>query len=88
MDVAEQLKDDLREGRLKPDRLADLYVASQRDLQSARQRIVELEKQLPGSSTTKVDEPFSLRAEEKRQEARTKSKRKPPRKGRRGRITT
>jgi transposase len=88
MDVAEQLKDDLREGRLKPDRLADLYVASQRDLQSARQRIVELEKQLPCSPTPKVDESFSLRAEEKRQEARNKSKRKPPRKGRRGRITT
>jgi len=88
MDAAEQLKDDLREGRLKPDRLADLYVASQRDLQSAQQRIAELEKQLPASQTPEVDEPYSLKAEQKRQQARNKSKRKPPRKGRRGRITT
>ena len=88
MDAAEQLKDDLRNGRLNPDRLADLYVASLRDLQSAKQRIAELEKQFPDSPTAKVDEPFSLRAEEKRQEARGKKKRKTPRKGRRGRITT
>ena len=65
MDAAEQLKDDMREGRLEPDRLADLYVASLRDLQSAKQRIAELEQQLAGSPSAKVDEPFSLRAEEK-----------------------
>ena len=88
MDAAEQLKDDLREGRLKPDRLADLYVASQRDLQSAKHRIADLEKQVAASTTTKVDEPYSLRSEEKRQEARGKKKRKAPRKGRRGRFTT
>jgi transposase len=88
MDAAEQLKDDLREGRLEPDRLADLYVASLRDLQSAKQRIAELEKQFPGSPSAKVDEPFSLRAEEKRQERRGKKTRKTPRKGRRGRVTT
>ncbi len=88
MDFAEQLKDDLRTGRLQPDRLVDLYVASQHDLQSAQQRIGDLEKQLGGSPTPKVDEPFSLRAEEQRQDARRKKKRKPPRKGRRGRFTT
>lgn len=88
MDAAEQLKEDLREGRLHPERLADLYVASQRDLLSAKQRIVDLEKQLGGSPTPKVDEPFSLRSEERRQDARGKKKRKPPRKGRRGRFTT
>jgi transposase len=88
MDAAEQLKDDLREGRLNPDRLAELYVASLRDLQSAKHRIADLEKQLPDSPSAKVDEPFSLRAEEKRQEARGKKKRKTPRQGRRGRITT
>ena len=44
----------------------------QRELQAAKQRIEELEKQLGGSATAKVDEPFSLRAEEKRQEARGK----------------
>ena len=88
MDVAEQLKDDLREGRLDPYRLVDRHVALQRDLQAAKQRIAELEKQLGGDSTSKVDEPFSVRAEEQRQQARGKKKRKAQRKGRRGRITT
>jgi transposase len=88
MEAIEQLKDDFREGRLDPNRLIDLLLTMQHQLHAAHQRIAELEKQLPGSPTSKVDEPFSLRAEEKRQQARTKSKRKPPRKGRRGRITT
>jgi len=88
MDVAEQLKDDLREGRLDPERLVDLIVSLQRQLQASMQRIAELEKQLAGTTTAKVDEPFSLRAEEKRQEARGKKKPKTKRKGRRGRITT
>ena len=87
MDAAERLKDDLREGRLDPHRLVDLIVALQRDLHTANQRIAELEKQLAGS-TAKVDEPFSLRAEEKRQEARGKKKRQAKRQGRRGRFTT
>jgi len=88
MDVAEQLKDDLRDGRIDPERLVDLIVSLQRQLQAAMQRIAELEKQLAGTTTAKVDEPFSLRAEEKRQEARGKKKPKKKRKVRRGRITT
>jgi len=86
MDVAEQLKDDLRSGRLKPDRLVDLIVDLQRQLHAANQRIADLEKRLAGSSA-KVDEAYSLRAEEKRQDARGKKKRK-QRPGRRGRLTT
>ena len=35
MDVAEQLKDDLRDGRLDPERLVDLIVSLQRQLQAA-----------------------------------------------------
>ena len=88
MDASKQLKEDLREGRIDAHRLADLVVSLQRKLQTAEQRIAELEKQLASSTTTKVDEPFSLRAEEKRQEARGKTKRKSKRKGRRGRFTT
>jgi len=87
MDVAEQLKDDLRSGRLKPDRLVDLIVDLQRQLHAANQRIADLEKRLGGSSA-KVDEPYSLRAEENRQDARGKKKRKAQRSGRRGRLTT
>lgn len=86
MDVAEQLKDDLRSGRLKPDRLVDLIVDLQRQLHAANQRIADLEKRL-GDSFAKVDEPYSLRAEEKRQDARGKKKRK-QRPGRRGRLST
>jgi hypothetical protein len=87
MDVAEQLTDDLQSGRLKPDRLVDLIVDLQRQLHAANQRIADLEKRLGGSSG-KVDEPYSLRAEEKRQYARSKKKRKAQRSGRRGRLTT
>ncbi len=87
MDAVEQLQDDLREGRIAPLRLIELLLASQRQLQVAHQRIAELEKQLAGSPPPKIDEPFSLRSEEKRQDARQK-KRKPPRQGRRGRFTT
>lgn len=88
MDASEQVKDDLREGRIDADRLADLIVALQRKLQAANQRIAELEKQLGGSATAKVDEAFSMRAEEKRQEQRSQKKRRHQRKRRRGRSTT
>jgi transposase len=88
MDAVEQLKEDLRKGRVDAHRLVEVMVSLQRKLQTAEQRIAELEKQLAGSSPTKVDEPFSMRAEEKRQEARGKTKRKAKRKGRRGRFTT
>jgi len=87
MDVAEQLRDDLRSGRLKPDRLVDLIVDLQRQLHAANRRIADLEKRL-ASSSAKVDEPYSLRAEEKRQDARGKKKRKAQRPGRRGRLST
>jgi hypothetical protein len=60
----------------------------QGDLQEARRRIEELERKLGGSATPKVAEPFSMRAEERRQEARGKKPRKPKRPLRRGRLTT
>jgi transposase len=88
MDVIEQLQKDLREGYIDSNRLVELTIALQRELQAAKQRIAELEKQLAGSGTTKVDEPFSMRAEEQRQEARGKTKRKRKQKKRRGRLTT
>ena len=46
MDAIEQLKEDVREGRIDADRLVDLIVTLQRQLQAAKQRIAELEKQL------------------------------------------
>ena len=102
MDV-EQFKDDVREGRINAaDRLVDLVVTLGGELQSAKQqldqakqqldqakrRIEELEKKLGSSPTQKVNEPFSLRAEEQRQEKRGKKPKKKPKPLRRGRIVT
>ncbi len=88
MDGADQLKVDVREGRIDPERLVDLIVTLQRQLQDAKQRIEELEKKLGGGGTAKFAEPFSLRAEEKRQAARGKKRRKRKRPLRCGRVTT
>src|SRR6202522_4379684 len=96
MEAIDQLRQDLREGRLDVERLFDVIIAlqrqlesSQRQLESAKQRIEELEKKLGGPATAKVNEAFSVRADEKRQEARLKrKKRKPAHKSRRGRVTT
>jgi transposase len=96
MDAIEQLKQDVREGRIDVERLVDVIVTQQRqleaalrELKAAQQRIAELEKKAGGTATAKVDEPFSMRAEEKRQQARhPKKKHKLSRKGRRGRVTS
>jgi hypothetical protein len=88
MDDVKQLQEDIREGRIDADRLVELVVTLQRALQEAKRRIEELEKKLGGSATVKVGEPFSLRAEEQRQQARGKSPRKRNRPLRCGRIPT
>ena len=94
MDV-EQLKEDVQGGRIDADRPINFVVASPSQLQEtkqlldqANQRIAELEQKLGGEATTKVDEPFSVREEEKRQEKRGKKRRQPKGSKRRGRITT
>src|SRR5271166_3862668 len=86
MDV-EQLKEDVRTGRIIPDRLVDLVVTLLDELQAAKKKIDELERQQGGSATQKCSEPFSVRAEEKRQEARGK-KRKRKQRSRGGRKRT
>ena len=102
MDAIETLKQDVQEGRIGANRLVDLIVplqrqlqathqqlqATQQQLQAARQRIEELEKKLGGAATAQLAEPFSLRAEAQRQEARGQKKRKHQRKGRRGRFNS
>ena len=70
------------------DRLVELVVSLQRQLQQANKRNEELEKKLGGSPTVKTAEPYSMRAEEKRQQARGKKPRKKKKPGRRGRLTT
>ncbi len=95
MDQFERIKDDLRDGRIDPERLVGLIEtlqrrlqSAQRDLDAAQRRVAELEKKLGGAATTKVDEPFSMRAEEQRQEARGKRRQQRKRPKRRGRVTT
>jgi transposase len=99
MDAIDQLKEDVRQGRVDAQRLLDLIVtlqrqleAAQRELKAATQRIAELEQQVGGSgtpatATATVDEPFSLRAEEKRQDKKKKKKRGKGSKNR-GRLRT
>lgn len=85
---AEELKREVREGRLGLEQLVELIGMLQRQLRAAQQKIAELEKKLDGAEPTKFAEPFSLRAEEQRQEARGKIRRKRNRPTRRGRVTT
>src|SRR5437763_8069494 len=96
MDALAQLQEDLRTGQIDPHRLIELLASVQRELQAAKQRIAELEQrnaeleqQLPAAAgPTKLDQPFSVRAEEKRQQARGKKRRHRKAKGRRGRVRT
>lgn len=97
MDASDQLRQEVHEGRIDVDRLVDFVVTLQRQLQAAtqqlhtaNQRIAELEKQRGGPTPAKLEQPFSLRAEEQRQQARGNNK-KPKKKKlrkRRGRVST
>ena len=87
MDV-EQFKEDVRAGKITPDRLVELVVTLLRELQAAKKRIEELERQAGVSATAKVSEPFSVRAEEQRQAARGKKQRRRKRRSRGGRKRT
>jgi transposase len=95
MEAIETLRQDLQAGRISVERLVDVIASQQRQLQAlqqqlqvAKDRIEELEKKYGGPPpTAKVAEPFSMRSEERRQQARGK-KRKPKRKGRHGRVKT
>lgn len=89
MDAIEQLKKDVRTGRIDAERVFEVMATLQRQLTAAWQRIAELEKKVgdpTAPATAKVDEPFSMRAEEKRQQARHPKKNR-QRQGRRGRLT-
>ena len=89
MDAAQQLKQDVREGRIDVDRVVDHWASMGRQLQQANLRIAELEKQLGSAATVKTAEPYSLKAEEQRQEARgIKTPGKKKKTSRRGRGST
>jgi transposase len=86
MDTIEALEQDLKAGRISAERLIDLVADLCRKLEAANRRIEDLEKQCGGPA--KVDEPFSMRAEGQRQEARGRNRRRRKPKGRRGRVST
>jgi transposase len=101
MDAFEELKQDLIDGRIDPATILTFIVhlqqqlqAANQQLQAANQRIAHLEANQsppPSSPTVKVDQPYSMRAEEKRQQQKHKHKKKKhklSKKGRRGRLTT
>src|SRR5271154_4074768 len=99
MDAIDQLKEDVCEGRIDAERLLDLIVMQQRQIETlqrehkaALRRIAELENKAgppTASGTSKVEQPFSMRSEEKRQQARhNKNKLKLSKKGRRGRLSS
>ena len=89
MGANEHFKEDLRTGRIEAQRLIDLIDTLQQQLRAAHQRIVALEQQLAGTSgSAKLAEPFSVRAEEQRQQARGPKQRRRKGPGRRGRGRT
>lgn len=86
---AEQLKEDVLTGAITLDRLAmSSRKGAREELDRAKKRIAELERQLGKPAAPKVSEAFSVRAEEQRQEARGKKHRKRKRGSRGGRKST
>jgi len=99
---AQEFREDVRAGRVDADRLVDLIVMlqeqlqnaqrelqnAQRELQAARQEITELKRQLASSPTPRIEQPYSLRGEEGRQQDRGKKPRRRNKPARKGRVTT
>jgi hypothetical protein len=84
MDV-DELKEDVRSGRISTDRLCELLCQLQKRCDELERQLDELKKQLGGSPAPKLDQSYSVGAEERRQEASGKKPRKRKKRGRRGR---
>jgi len=91
MDV-DQLRQDVAEGRIEADRLVDVVASQLKVIQQLQGQVEKLQAQVEElkkkNPTDRLDEPFSERAEEKRQAKKKgkRSKRKKP--TRRGRLST
>jgi len=91
MDV-EQLRQDVAEGTVDVDRLVDLIASQQKLIQQLQAQIEKLQaqieklkEQIEKNPTERLDEPYSEKAEEKRQadaQGKPKKRKKPKRKGR------
>ena len=87
MDV-DQLRQDVAKGTIELDRLVDLIASQQKVIEQQQEEIEKLKEQIKKNPTERLEEPYSEKAEEKRQ-AKAKGKpkkRKTPK--RRGRLTT
>jgi len=92
---AKELEQDVRDGKIDVGRLVELVETLQHKLDEAnrqikdyQKRIEQLEKLIDHPPAPKVDQPFSMKAEEKRQAARSGKKAKKRKPGRRGRLST
>ena len=88
---ANELANDVREGRISPEALAELVAKLGGELEAARRRIAELERELGRRPTERLDESYSMDAEEKRKQAKDRRKKlcKKKRKGlKRGRLSS
>ncbi len=87
MDV-DQLRQDVAKGTIELDRLVELIASQQKVIEQLQEEIEKLKEQIKKNPTERLEEPYSEKAEEKRQ-AKAKGKprkRKTPK--RRGRLTT
>jgi transposase len=90
MDAFQQLQADFQAGRVSPAQIfsflcdallqlqqsQQLLQETQQQLKTAQIRIEELEKKIGGKPTHKLDQPYSLRSEEKRQQSKDANKKK------------
>ena len=84
---ADKLMQDAVAGKISADKLVELIVVLHKQNQALQERVQELEKELASRSpTARLDEPYSQKAEEKRQA--TDKRRKRQKSPRRGRIST
>lgn len=89
MDV-EQLKEDVKSGRVTAERLVAVIEMLCRRLGAAEKENEELKRQIRegGGGKGKLEESYSLRAEEQRQQARGRQRRERKKRSRRGRLKT
>lgn len=85
---ANELKEDVRSGRISTDRLCEMFCQLQKQCDELQRQVDELKKQLGNRPAPKLDQSYSVADEERRQEACGKKPRKRKKAGRRGRLSS